>query len=136
MGFSYKPEETTDVHKVRGQIGDTEENKGPRPKGRTDSSTNFSDEVITATITQEKNWQRATANMFERLAAEWSRMASRNFSNGSQSAGHQYNNVSSEFDKRAREWRRRYGYVEDDNTVSEGVGVGTLRLGYQATNQS
>lgn len=136
MAFSYKSEETSEVHKVRGQIGDSVEKQGPRPGNDGTSGTNFSDAVITATITQEKSWQRAVANMFERLAAEWSKKATSNFSNGSQSAGHQYNNVSSEFAKRARDWRKRYGFVEDNDTVSEGVSAGVLRLGFQATNST
>lgn len=134
MTFSYSPSEPTNLDKVRGQIGDTVEKSGPRPSNDGGGGTNFSDEVIGATITHEKTWQRATANMFERLAAEWSKKASMNASGGGQSTGIQYNSVATQFAKRAEQMRSRYGYIEDDDTVVEGVSSGVLRLGFQATN--
>lgn len=134
MAFTYSTAESSATHKVRGIIGDTIAKDGPRPGAIGSTDTNFSDEVIAATITQEKNWQRATANMFERLAAEWSKKASKNISSGGGSVGVNYNSVAGEFAKRAVEYRKRYGFVEDDDTVSGGVSTGVFRLGFQATN--
>jgi hypothetical protein len=136
MAFTYDPTEATDIDKVRGQIGDADEYQGPRPAGSGTSETNYQDEVITATIAQEKNWQRAVANMFERLAAEWAKKSARSLSSGGNSASFQYNDASARFTKLATEQRRRYGYVEDDDTVVEGVSTGVLRLGFQATNST
>ena len=134
MSFSYNPSESTDKDKVRGQIGDTIEKNGPRPHSDQGINSNYADEVITATITREVTWERAVANMFERLAAEWSKEATFSASGGGQSNSQQYSNVAAEFRKNAETWRKRYGYVEDDDTVTEGVSVGVLRLGFQAVN--
>lgn len=134
MAFIYNENEADDLSKVRGQIGDTEEKSGPRPSNSGGGGTNFSDAVITSTITQEKTWQRAVANIFERLAAEWAKKASINASGSGQSTGIQYNAVAGEFRKQAKLWRDRYGYVEDDATVVEGVSAGVFNLGFQATN--
>lgn len=134
MSFTYNPDESTNRDKVRGQIGDTIEGAGPRPTtGRSDES-NYSNEVIDATITQEQIWQRAVANFFERLASEYAKKATMSATGGGQSTSFQYSNVSDMYRKLAADWRKRYGYVEDDNTVTEGVSVGVLNLGFQQQN--
>jgi hypothetical protein len=72
MTFTYDGSLATDVEKVRFDIGDTQENDGPRP-----DSSNYSDEEITAIIAQEGNFGKAIARMYEVLAAEWSAAAGR-----------------------------------------------------------
>jgi hypothetical protein len=134
MSFSYNDSETEDKDKVRGAIGDTVQRDGPRPTTNTGEGSNFSDEVITARIAREKVWQRAVANLFETLAAEWSKKASMNASGGGQSTGIQYNNVAEQYRKEAALWRKRYGYIEDDNSTTEGVSLGIINLGFQSRN--
>lgn len=134
MTFSYNPTESDDKDKVRGEVGDTVQNDGPRPSNQGGEFTNYADETIKARITAEGNWQRATASIFERLATEWARKANMNASGGGQSNSVQHTSTSEKYMKLAKLWRDRYGYKDDDDTVTESVSMGVMRLGFQATS--
>ncbi len=66
MSFYYNDALTEDRDKVRLDIGDTQENTGPRPDKR-----NFSDEEIAFLLTDEGSVVGAIGHAFEILAAEW-----------------------------------------------------------------
>ena len=75
MGFTYNL--STQVGKLRLRIGDTKPFHGPRPhedaNGDEDpyDGSNFTDEELTSCVTEEGNVDRASARIFEILAAEW-----------------------------------------------------------------
>lgn len=65
MSFTYSL--ATDRGKIRLNLGDTVQNKGPRPDKR-----NFSDDEIDYFVSSESdNVEAATARGFETLASEW-----------------------------------------------------------------
>lgn len=67
MSFNYTGSLTTDVEKVRLEIGDTLPNNGPRPMRR-----NFSDGEIGYFLTAEDDrLNGAVARAYEVLAGEW-----------------------------------------------------------------
>jgi hypothetical protein len=71
MTFTYSDASiSTDLAKVRLEVGDTTQNSGPRPGG-----SNYSDAEINYFLDQETTVGRAAARAFEVLAAEWSRYA-------------------------------------------------------------
>lgn len=71
MTFTYSDALTTTASQVRLAIGDTVENKGPRPDKR-----NYSDNEITYFLTTESSRLNGTiALAFEYLAGEWTAFA-------------------------------------------------------------
>lgn len=100
MTFTYAGSLATDKEKVRFHIGDTELDAGPLPEDH-----NFSDEEITALITLEGNWQRATAACFEALANAWAKHA--NFS--ADGVRVDQGKTADHYRERAKQWRRDAG---------------------------
>ena len=130
MSFTYNDDETADRDKVRGTIQDTIERQGPLPDGR-----NFSNEVIDSIIALEQSWQRAVANLYERLQAAYANKATTSVNAGGMSTSYQYSNQAAEYRRLATEWRNRYGYYDDEtDAVDQSVQVGVFGYGFQETN--
>ena len=100
MAITYLGTYATDLDKVRENIRDTVDSAGPRP-----ADANFTDAVINGIITDEGSWQRATAALFEMLAAEWRRHPS--YSTDGLKLDRR--DIADGFDKIAKDWRDKYG---------------------------
>jgi hypothetical protein len=68
--FTYLGDLSTDLDKIRFEIGDDTENDGPLPSGG-----NFTDEELGALITREGSWQAAAVAALRACANRWSRYA-------------------------------------------------------------
>lgn len=90
----------TDLDKVRFAIGDTVVNAGPKP-----ADVNFTDAELSALVTLEGTWQRATAAAFENLAALWTKHVT--FSAGDMSASQ--SDVAAMYVELAKTWRMKWG---------------------------
>ena len=100
MAFTYNGTLTTNLDRVRFQIGDVTEDGGPRP-----SDGNFTDAEINQLITNEGTWQRAVAACFERLATEWTRYPS--FKADGLSLNR--SDIAKGYRMQAESWRQQYG---------------------------
>lgn len=103
MAFTYTGTLSTDLEKVRFNIGDTIEGRGVKPDR---TASNFSDAEITGLLTIEGTWQRATAAAFEALAATWAAYP-QTYNNDTSSRNW---DAAREFRAQAKEWRDQYGY--------------------------
>jgi hypothetical protein len=101
--FNYYANLDREIDRVRFYIGDTTEGAGPLPGDR-----NFFDEEIEAVIALEGAWQRAVANCYEKLAAEWSLYPNVESDQFGLSRSH----ISRNYADRVREWRGTYGYPD------------------------
>lgn len=101
MIFSY--DLTTDTGKLRLEVGDTIEDKGPRP-----DNVNFSNEEMAYFLSEEGTVGRAAARCCEVLATEWSRKA------GSERLGPRSfaRNQAKAFQEEADRLRAQHGYPE------------------------
>lgn len=108
---AYDPDETTERDQVRGEIGDTVENAGPRP-----NKTNFSDEVIARILTVEGNVNGAIARCFERLRAEWTPYS---LSERRDVEAFDAKGLVDKYEKLADDWRAKTG--GGTNTIFAGV---------------
>ena len=100
MAFTYVGDYSTDLDKVRENIRDVTSGSGPRP-----GNANFTDALINGIITDEGSWQRATAALFEMLAAEWRRHPSYS----TDGLRLDRSDIADGFDKIAEDWRSKYG---------------------------
>jgi hypothetical protein len=100
MTFTYVGDLSTDLDNVRFNIGDTVENTGVRPSG-----SNFTDEEIGGLITREGSWQKATAAIYETLAAEYARFV--NLTLGPRRED--MSDAAKMYKGLAEEWRAEYG---------------------------
>jgi hypothetical protein len=83
MTFSYDPSGTDDektVARLRPIIGDTRQNRGPRPAPPdAPAESNYSDEELLAWYAEEESHKmKVAALVYETLAAEWAQFAGRN----------------------------------------------------------
>lgn len=94
---------TTDTGKLRLEVGDTTEDRGPRP-----DMANFSDEEMTHFLSEEGTVGRAAARACEVLATEWSRKA------GSERLGPRSfsRSQAKSFAEEAARRREQHGYPE------------------------
>jgi len=100
MAFTYCDEIDTDKDRVRFNLNDTIENKGPKP-----ANGNFTDAEIGMLLSNEDSWRLAVAAGYEALAAAWADKMSFNVVNGSFSRS----DASKQYQALAMEWRRKYG---------------------------
>ena len=133
MAVTYDPTLTDNISKVRFRIGDTIEDAGALPDGK-----NIADAEITALVTFEGSWQRATAACFEKLAAAWAGKANLSASNGGNAQSWQYQSVMKSFQDLAKKWRDEYGSVGTDQDPDSGetapsIEIGVMGGGFQAT---
>lgn len=100
---------STDIGKVRLEIGDTVEDKGPRPNGA-----NLTDDELQYWITREGHVMRAVAAACEALARMWS--SSTTISIGPHSET--LSLIAGMWDDRAKKLRAVYGDTPDDEIAS------------------
>ena len=98
MAFTY--DLSTNVGKIRLELGDTTQNKGVRP-----DNNNLSDEELQYWYDRELNVMRAVAAACEALARMWSTSASISIGPHSESLS----DVAEMWDKRAKLLRQQYG---------------------------
>lgn len=112
MTFAY--DLTTDRGKVRLNLGDTQENAGPRPDKR-----NFSDAEIDYLLSAESSViVAATAFGFEILASEWASFA---ISEREGEAQYDAKGMADVYSGLANDWRSKPGGGDSSNTLSGGV---------------
>lgn len=99
--FTYDTSLTSNVHRVRFHIGDTDPDNGPRPNNAI-----YSDQEIAAVLSYEGTWQRAVAAMFETLGAEWRLYPTFSADQFSLSSSH----ISRGYMEQAQHWRDQYGF--------------------------
>lgn len=105
------------VSKIRLRVGDTIENRGPRPGLL--STTNFSDEEILSFYADEgSNRQRAAAGILEALASEWGKRAGFRKTGPESEDGRQ----AEFYTKEAAKLRDLYGSVEDEAKTEKQAG--------------
>lgn len=114
MTFTYNPLDGLDtaLAKVRFHVGDTVEDKGPKPENG-----NFQDEEIEGLVSLEGTWQRAVAACYEVLAALWGPYADAKLGDYSESASQK----AERFAALAQKWRDQHGY-------GAGTGIETVHL--------
>ncbi len=112
MAVTYVGTLLTDLDKIRFAIGDTVTSAGPKP-----ADANFTDAELTALVTVEGTWQRATAAVFENLAALWAKHVT--FSAGDMSATQ--SDVAAMYDSQAKTWRMKWGSAAATGSGSSGV---------------
>jgi len=104
MAFTYdiasSDSDTLTLSQLRLEIGDTEQDAGPRPR-----SQNFSDAELQSLLDREGDVMRAAAGACEILARQWARVASARVGQLS----NEYNHVSEMFRDQARALREQYG---------------------------
>ncbi len=98
MAFTY--DTTTDLGKLRFEIGDTTSGTGVKPDG-----TNLTDAELTLLLTREGTVGLATCAVCEILARHWSRMASVTVGARSETMA----DVAKAWAERAKELRVQYG---------------------------
>lgn len=101
MAFTYSDALSTDRDNIRFRVGDTQENKGPRPDKR-----NFSDAEIASVLSDESTATATVAALFEVLASEWSSFA---LSEKNDEIWLDAKTTADEYRKRAAEWRSKPG---------------------------
>jgi len=99
---TYNDALATNRDKIRFAINDTVSGSGPRP-----SDGNFTDDELTALVTNEGTWQRAVAAAFERLAAEWTRHTTFRADGLSLNRS----DIAKGYREDAKRWRTQYGYT-------------------------
>ena len=102
MTFTYLGTLATDLDNVRFNIGDITDGTGIRPSGA-----NFTDEEINGLVTREGSWQRATAAIYETLAAEYARFV--NLTLGPRRED--MSDAAKMYKDLAKKWRAEYGSV-------------------------
>lgn len=112
MTFTYVGDLSTDLDNVRFNIGDTVENTGVRPSGG-----NFTDEEIGGLITREGSWQKATAAIYETLAAEYARFV--NLTLGPRRED--MSDAAKMYADLAEKWRDEYGSTATGRAGSSAV---------------
>lgn len=100
MAFTYDP--TTDIGKVRFELGDDTLNQGVKPDG-----TNLSNEEIQVLLDREGSVMRAVAGACEMLSRRWVTVS--NITVGPRQET--YAQVAQGFSSRAAELRRQYGGI-------------------------
>lgn len=117
---AYDPNLATDLSYVRFKIGDTQENTGPEQGGPRPDKRNFSDEEITAIITDEGHKVAAIAGLFEVLANEWSAWA---LSEKEGEVSIDAKAIADMYAKRAAFWRKKPNgsQADDPDTIIPGV---------------
>ena len=88
------------LSELRLEIGDTEENAGPRPRNQ-----NFSDAELQLLLDREGDTMRAAAAACETLARQWARVASAQVGQ----LRNDYNHVSETYRQQAQDLRAQYG---------------------------
>lgn len=116
MSFTYDETLLTDRDKIRFNLQDTIESKGPRP-----DDANFSDGEITGLLAIEGTWQRTVAAGFEVLASAWSSKASYG---APTQVNRALSDISRAFREQAKLWRAAYGGV---GTAATAGGVAVIR---------
>lgn len=112
MAFTY--DLTTDAGKVRFNLGDTQENAGPRPDKR-----NFTDAEIDHLLEQESDTVvAATAFGFEILASEWESYSLREKEG---EAEYDAKEVADGYQELADKWRAKPGGGTSSNSLQAGV---------------
>lgn len=110
MTFTYTGDLSTNLDKVRFEIGDRVSGTGPRPDG-----TNFTDAEAGAVITLEGSWQGAVVHLLETLANEWATAAG---SVRMADYSEDYTNRAEAYRKRAQDARLRFGIGSSVNQAS------------------
>jgi hypothetical protein len=110
LPFAYDP--TTDLGKVRLEIGDTDQGEGVKPSGG-----NYSDEELQVWLTREGNVMRAAAAACEALAVTWAREVDVRLGPRSESASQ----ASAAFAKQAARLRNLWG--DTPTAASDGGGM-------------
>jgi hypothetical protein len=116
MPFTYIGDRSTNLDKVRSEIGDITSGAGVEPDG-----TNMPDALLNALITEEGSWGRASARACELLAGHWSRVPD-SASTGQRSRSNQQ---VAHFRQRGKELRAQYG------GGSGSITVGVVGLDFQ-----
>lgn len=100
MAFTYIGDLSTDLDKLRFEIGDTVSAAGVLPDG-----SNIPDATLNAVLTQEGSVGLAAARVCESLARAWAKIASSQSVGGRSEANNQVTNWSNQ----AQELRRQFG---------------------------
>ena len=111
MAITYLDALSTDRDKVRLQIGDTQQDAGPRPDKR-----NFSDAEISFFVSDEGSVNGAIAKAFEILVAEWTPYA---LSEREADVAYDAKELVDKYRILAKEWRDKTGGGAD--TIYAGV---------------
>lgn len=113
MTFTYGSDFTVDRDLIRTNVGDTNENAGPRPDKR-----NFSDEEIAGILTIETYTNAATARLFEILAAEWTPYALRERKDDVE---YDAKGLPEQYNELAAKWRAKENGGDDSSVLEAGV---------------
>ena len=100
MAFTYYGDRSTDLDKVRFNIGDTVSGSGPLP-----SSGNFTDAELSALISEAGSVDAATALAFDAMATRWNLYA--NITVGPRKE--ELSQIADAFRTTAAQWREDHG---------------------------